>query len=202
MFAFVSAPADTHLPSHCAPTHPSQYREQPNRSRGRLRARRHPQGDADHHPGVSHRPRVFAFVSAPVDTCLVSHRPLPACSLGGNALTNYGNDMSGLLKLVEILPLTKIESLGCAAASKCSLLCQRPLTRLLSHHSRSAPCLQSPLERDRRRERLRARCCPKGDANHRPAVRRHPIVFAFMSAPIDSPQHLPCSQSLGKQTRL
>ena len=41
-----------------------------------------------------------------------------ACSLGDNSLTNYGKDMSGLLKLVEILPLTKIESLGCAAASK------------------------------------------------------------------------------------
>ena len=49
-------------------------------------------------------------------------------SLAGNNLTNNGNDMSGTLKLVEILPLTKIESLGCAAASKRSLLCQRPLT--------------------------------------------------------------------------
>ena len=59
--------------------------------------------------------------------------PLPAaCSLGSNNLTDYGEDMSGLLKLVEILPLTKIENLGCATASKCSLLCQRPLTRTCS----------------------------------------------------------------------
>ena len=29
-----------------------------------------------------------------------------------------------------------------------------------------------------------------------------PRVFPFVPAPIDSPQHLPCSQSLGKQTRL
>ena len=59
--------------------------------------------------------------------------PLPAaCSLGSNNLTDYGEDMSGLLKLVEILPLTKIENLGCATASKCSLLCQRPLTLLSS----------------------------------------------------------------------
>ena len=61
---------------------------------------------------------MFVFLSTPIDACLISHRPLPACSLGGNNLTNYGRDMSGLLKLVEILPLTKIESLGCAAASK------------------------------------------------------------------------------------
>ena len=38
-------------------------------------------------------------------------------SLADNNLTNNGKDMSGLLKLVEILPLTKIESLGCAAAA-------------------------------------------------------------------------------------
>ena len=60
--------------------------------------------------------------------------------MGDNNLTNYGRDMSGLLKLVEILPLTKIENLGCATASKCSLLCQRPLTRLSTHlcsHARS-----------------------------------------------------------------
>jgi hypothetical protein len=43
--------------------------------------------------------------------------------LGGNNLANYGKDVSGLLKLVEILPLTKIESLKCALASiKRSLL--------------------------------------------------------------------------------
>ena len=60
--------------------------------------------------------------------------------MSSNNLTNYGRDMSGLLKLVEILPLTKIENLGCATASKCSLLCQRPLTRLSTHlcsHARS-----------------------------------------------------------------
>merc|ERR1712100_287759 len=33
-------------------------------------------------------------------------------SLGGNNLTNDGEDMSGLLKLVEVLPQTKIESLS------------------------------------------------------------------------------------------
>ena len=68
MFAFLSAPADTHLPSHCAPTHPSQYREQPHRSRGRRRARSRPQGDDDLQPQVCRDPIVFAFLSAPIDT--------------------------------------------------------------------------------------------------------------------------------------
>ena len=57
-------------------------------------------------------------MSAPVDTCLIAHRPLRACSLDNNNLTFYGKDMSGLLKLVEILPLTKIESLGCVSPKR------------------------------------------------------------------------------------
>ena len=121
--------------------------------------------------------------------------------MGSNNLTDYGEDMSGLLKLAEVLPQTKIESLGCAAAQVfafvsapidtptlspspilspdrslegngigaegasalaailnetkitvlkcipfsnptwCSLSCQRPLTRLLSHRIPSCPSL-------------------------------------------------------------
>ena len=61
--------------------------------------------------------------------------------MSSNNLTNYGRDMSGLLKLVEILPQTKIERLECASAPKCLLLCQRPLTqlttRLWTPHPRS-----------------------------------------------------------------
>ena len=129
---------------------------------------------------------MFAFVSIPLDTCLISHRPLlPACSLGDNKLTN-GGDMSGLLKLVEILPSTKIKSLGCAAASKCLLLCQHPLTRLVSHCPDLSHALQSLAQRHRRQGRLRARCRPQGDADHHLPVRRRPRVFAFVSAPIDT----------------
>ena len=63
---------------------------------------------------------MFAFVSAPRLTLLMSHRPhrALACSMRHNNLTNYGRDMSCLLKLVEILPQTKIESLECAPAPK------------------------------------------------------------------------------------
>ena len=42
------------------------------------------------------------------------------CSLAFNRLTNGGEDMSGVLKLAEALPQSKLESLMCAAA-KCSL---------------------------------------------------------------------------------
>ena len=38
------------------------------------------------------------------------------CSLVSTNLTNYGLDMSGVLKLAEALPQTKITSLTCAAA--------------------------------------------------------------------------------------
>ena len=38
------------------------------------------------------------------------------CSLFFTELTNNGKDMSGVLKLAEALPLSKLESLKCAAS--------------------------------------------------------------------------------------
>jgi hypothetical protein len=61
-------------------------------------------------------------------------------------------------------------------APECSPFCQRPLTRLHSHLFRSTPWSQSGVQRHRRRERLRARCRPQGDADHQPVVRRRPSV--------------------------
>ena len=52
----------------------------------------------------------------------MSHPPKSApClhSLSDNNLTNYSQDMSSLLKLVEVLPQTKIESLRCGPAQMC-----------------------------------------------------------------------------------
>ena len=40
--------------------------------------------------------------------------------MAGNFLTNNGKDMSGVLKLAEALPQSKLESLKCAAPM-CSL---------------------------------------------------------------------------------
>ena len=55
---------------------------------------------------------MFAFVSAPLDTS-----SFPLGSLANTNLSNgNGRDMSALLKLVEVLPQTKLKSLKCAVA--------------------------------------------------------------------------------------
>ena len=38
-------------------------------------------------------------------------------SLDNNNLTNYGKDMSAVLKLAEVLPQTKIQTLRCLSAT-------------------------------------------------------------------------------------
>ena len=49
------------------------------------------------------------------------HLPHPALySLYDNDLTNDGEDMSGVIKLAEALPQSKLQSLKCAAARMCS----------------------------------------------------------------------------------
>ena len=57
------------------------------------------------------------------------------CSVQGN---NFGDE--GASALATVLKETRISQLECAAARWCSLLCQRPLTRSLSHHLCSALC--------------------------------------------------------------
>ena len=55
---------------------------------------------------------VLAFcVSAPIEhfDCICTH------SLENNDLTNYGKDKSGVVKLAESLPQSKLQSLKCAA---------------------------------------------------------------------------------------
>jgi hypothetical protein len=62
-------------------------------------------------------PECLLLCQRPLTLAMCHHpHPFPCCSLGSNNLTNFGRDMSGLLKLVEILPQTKIESLECALA--------------------------------------------------------------------------------------
>ena len=136
-----------------------------------------------------------------------------ACSLDANNLTNYDKDMSGLLKLVEILPQTKIESLRCAPAPKCSLLCQRPLT-LDSHHPRPTHgslgsnqlCgLNYRGEGTYPAEGITKLCeALKGSAVTSLECAAAPRVFAFASAPADT--HLspswPHSWQLAQQQAL
>ena len=70
---------------------------------------------------------VFAFVSAPIDTPTLSPHPILslARSLQGNSI-----GAEGATALAAILNKTKITELKCAAAWKCLLSCQRPLTHL------------------------------------------------------------------------
>ena len=79
--------------------------------------------------------RVFAFVSAPIDTPTLSPFPtLPlARSLGGNDIGK-----KGVTALAAILKETEITELECAAAPECLaclLSCQRPLTHRGVLHS-------------------------------------------------------------------
>ena len=50
-------------------------------------------------------------------------------SLSGNNITNYGRDMSAVLKLAEAAKQSKLEFLECAAARACSLVRPRPPPR-------------------------------------------------------------------------
>ena len=76
---------------------------------------------------VRHRPRLLAFLSAPVDTLALLHIPaLPlVCSLGWNSI-----GAEGASALAAILKETQITTLGCAPTPYCSIQCQRPLTFL------------------------------------------------------------------------
>ena len=81
-------------------------------------------------------------------------------------------DLSGVLALAASLPECGLTSLECAAAPKCLLSCQRPLTHLLSRYRPHTHPLQSLGQPNRRQGRLRARCRPQGDADHHPGVCR------------------------------
>jgi hypothetical protein len=212
-----------------------QSRIQSHRRRGRLRARCCSQRDGDHPSPVRRCPRVFAFLSMPIDTPTLSpspphpslavseatrletrapprsppssrqrrsltwSAPPPECSLScQRPLTRAcsltvpqptpcslgGNDIGfeGASALAAVLNETEITHLRCAAAPECSLSCQCPLTRLLSHHPHSTPRSQFRTQRDRRPGRRRARCRPQGDADLQLGVRRRPSVCFCVNA--------------------
>ena len=74
-------------------------------------------------------------------TRLLSHHhraPPLTRSIGCNRIGD-----EGATALAAILKETKITHLGCATAPKCSLLCQRPLARLLSHTVLAPPLTRS-----------------------------------------------------------
>jgi len=138
--------------------------------------------------------------------CPLTHAPalsLPPIpySLGYNYIR-----VEGASALAAVLNETEITHLRCAAAPECSLSCQCPLTRLLSHYPHPTPRSQSRRQLHRRPGCLRACCRPQGDEDHQSLVRRHPRVFTVLSAPIDtlatlSPSPLLPSSAVSGTTR-
>jgi hypothetical protein len=136
---------------------------------------------------VRRRPRVFAFVSLPVDNC---HSHL--CSLGGNqlcGLDNHGRGTytsEGITKLCEGLKGSAVTSLEYAAAL-CSPFCQRPLTRYSLTIPTPHPSLDSLYHNhigDKGASALAAILKETQITNLGCAAAR---VFAFVSTPIDAP---------------
>ena len=109
VFAFASVPID--MLAIPPPPPPSQSLRQLHRRRGYHRAVRGAQGQRRDLARVRHRPGVFAFVSAPIDT---PQHLLPfAHSLAENEIGDEGASA-----LVAILKETQITNLKCAAAPK------------------------------------------------------------------------------------
>jgi hypothetical protein len=106
--------------------------------------------------------RVFAFLSAPIDTATPHLCSLDRNMLCGLDFMGEGTYTSeGITKLCEALKGSAVTSLECAAAPECSLSCQRPLTRLYSLTvSHPAPRSQARRQQHRSRGRHCARRHP------------------------------------------
>ena len=186
--------------SHPAPR--LQYWGQRHRSRGRLRARRHPQGDADHHPGVSHRPRLFAFVSAPIDT----HASTPALLCWQSAKQQprpQGSSRSRQRPQGQLH--VAITGVGCSALEpipKCSPFCQRPLT--CPPTIPPPPLVCSLLWNEIGAEGAAALAAILKETNITTLWSAAAPEYPFVSAPLDTSQHLPLPlppQSRAERTR-
>ena len=67
--------------------------------------------------------------------------------------------------------IAQVGRLALEPTPKCLLLCQRPLTRLLSHCSYPTPRSQSRRQRHQNRGRHCTGCHPQRDEDHQPQVR-------------------------------
>ena len=171
------------LLSHCFPTAPcSQSLPEQHRRRRRLRTRRHPQGDEDHQPQVRRRPRVFAFVSAPVDTLTLppsSLRPLFAVS-GTTRSETRALPRSPLSSRRRGSPTSSAPP----PHAECLRLCQRVLTRTCPLTVPPHPFLAAS-EATASETRAPPRSLPSSRRRRFPTSSAPPpnIVFAFASAP-------------------
>ena len=98
-------------------------------------------------------------------------------------------DLSGVLALAVSLPECGLTSLECAAAPKCSPLCQRPLTLLTTSHTPLlAVCeITSSVPREQPLSPRASRATRRCNCWSRPlGARTSSQVFAFLSAPADT----------------
>ena len=142
-------------------------------------------------PGARTGSRVFAFLSAPVDT-----PPSRAGSLANNGLCGLYYDAYGdiqgthtaesITMLCEGLKGSSVTSLKCAT---CSLSCQRPLTRLPLSSRLFSSLAVSQATASETRVPLHS---PPSSTRRRSPTSSAPLplqAFAFMSAPVDMPAH-------------
>ena len=142
------------------------------------------QGERRDFAQVRRRPRVFAFLSAPVDTPTLLPSPSHPSLAVSEATTLESRAPPRSLPSSRRL---RSPTSSAPPHPECSLSCQRPLTLLLSHRSHPAPHPQSRAQSHWDRGRLRARCRPQGYEDHQPQVRRClRDVFDFTSAPVDT----------------
>jgi hypothetical protein len=180
-------PVDTRLLSHCPHPHPLQSLGQWHRRQGCLCTRRHPQRDEDHAPIVRHSPEPelsLRPLSMPLDTAVLSPFPFHPSPAVSTRTTSVQKEQLLSWTASRATRRCKCSSRlrGARTGPKCSPLCQRPLTRLLSHHPHPTPCSQSRRKRHRIRGRLCARGHPQGDADHQLRVRRRPSVRFCVNA--------------------
>ena len=119
-----------------------------------------------------------------------------------NSIANNNIGAEGACTLTAILKETQIQELECATAPEHLLLCQCPLTRLVSHRPATSPALRSLWSNHIGAEGASALAAILKETQISDLkCAAAPRVFAFVSAPVDMlvlSHHLrsaPCLQS-------
>jgi hypothetical protein len=160
------------LSHHPHPTPRSQSRTQLDRRPGCLRARCNPQGDTDHQPKVRRRPRVFAFLSMPIDMPALS--PYPLCS-----------SLTAWIPTASLMWASRPSKTPRAAASA-------------SHSSKWPRCATPPPDAS---GLARPTHPPRPHPRARPATQPVPIPPPALSAPSNTASWAATSPSLARLVR-
>jgi hypothetical protein len=165
--ACVSAPADTSTLSP-SPPHPSLAVSETTSSETRVPPCSPPSSRRRRSPALGAPPPKGSLSCQRPLTCLLSHHSR-STSLAVSKAT-----ISEPRAPPRSLPSSRRRLSPASSApppAKCLLSCQRPLTRLLSHHPHPTPRSQSHRQQHRRR-RWQGSCCrAQGHADHYPEAR-------------------------------